>query len=443
MIPGIVGFAGRVRSEGGEVGAAELIDCARALLMVDVADRSEVQHAIRSCLSWAAVDPDRFERVFDEWFSGAELLELGNHAVVDDQDAVVISVETTDAAGVHDEEATLVDETSAEPIDRPSEALDEIGFGRATGLPASDGAGASALGEPDAGSSAVAGGELAHRRPEVHIRLPVDAETVDLEAARLVLEDAVEARSSTLAVATLPRVSLTSEPLAGEERQRIDRAVRQLARRFDGSPSWQRRRGPSGAVDLRRTLRQAVTTAGRPVEVCHVGPRTDAARVIVLVDLSLSVRGSSRLVLHVLHRLRSSVGSVRAFGFVDRFVPIDRALRVGEASRAIEAVLSLVDVDANSDPGQAFRSWWHRWQHLVTPTAHVLVLSDGRCNGHDPAFDVIRRLTRRSASTTWISPEPPGAWSMGRGEMSGYASCVDQAVTLRSLEDLERFARPL
>lgn len=51
---------------------------------------------------------------------------------------------------------------------------------------------------------------------------------------------------------------------------------------------------------------------------------------------------------------------------------------------------------------------------------------------------MIDRITRRSASTTWITPEPEGAWTLGRGEMAQYATLVDKAVSVRSLDDLER-----
>jgi hypothetical protein len=40
-------------------------------------------------------------------------------------------------------------------------------------------------------------------------------------------------------------------------------------------------------------------------------------------------------------------------------------------------------------------------------------------------------------STLWISPEPQGAWTLGRGEMAEYARHVDRAISVRSLADLD------
>ena len=218
----------------------------------------------------------------------------------------------------------------------------------------------------------------------------------------------------------------------------ITKCVRRLKRELRGAPSWRRRPARTGAVDLRRALRRTVTTGGLPIDISYLGDRHDAARLVVLVDLSLSVRGTSRLVLHLLHRLRSSVGSLRTFGFVDTFVPIDRALRTDDAIRAIENVLGSVDLDASSDPGRALRAWWSRWHQIITPETHVMILSDGRCNGNDPGYEIVRKIAARGAATTWISPEPPGAWRLGRGEMAEYGRCVDDAIAVRGLDDLER-----
>ena len=66
-----------------------------------------------------------------------------------------------------------------------------------------------------------------------------------------------------------------------------------------------------------------------------------------------------------------------------------------------------------------------------------MILSDGRCNGNDPAYETVRKITARSASTLWISPEPSGSWTLGRGEMAEYATCVDRALTVRSVGDLD------
>ena len=439
MISGLCGFAELIRSDGGEVGAAELIDVARSFTLIDLADRSAVERAVRINVSWSAVEPERFDELFDRWFGGVDLETVPTPAAHADDTAVAeLEAETVEAARIHVEDSLTIedrrdgiDEATAEDGERgrtPSPAQASGDGGLPTG----------AYGDPAPVRPAEETADLAAREVEITIALPETPAGAELELARGALASALDRRRLGVGAAAIPaRVTALTAPLTSSERDRLVRFARQIDRNLRGAPSWRRRAAATGSIDLRRTMRRTVTTGGLPIDVRNRGRRHDAARLVVLVDVSLSVRGTSRLVLHLLHRMRSSVGSLRAFGFVDSLVPIDRALRTSDPVEAIEGVFGAVDVQANSDPGRALRAWLSRWHALVTPETHVLILSDGRCNGNDPAYDVVRSVTTRSASTVWVSPEPVGAWSLGRGEMERYAASVDDAVTVRSIDDLD------
>ncbi|MEM1334523.1 MAG: hypothetical protein AAGG08_13805, partial [Actinomycetota bacterium] len=74
MIDGLCGFADLVRRHGGDVGAAELIDAARALALTDLADRRSVHRALTLTFAWSTVQPELFDQLFERWFSGADLV---------------------------------------------------------------------------------------------------------------------------------------------------------------------------------------------------------------------------------------------------------------------------------------------------------------------------------------------------------------------------------
>lgn len=453
MISGVVGFANVLRQHGCEVGAAELIDATRALALIDLADRGAVRGALQLTIAWSSVHPVLFDRLFDEWFSGAELAvgdRSGDDTSGEDEghgDAILtLDAETIEAARIHDDDAIAVESTDPDGQGADGATGGEqqpAGRSTAPADPAADGDGltVSSPGELAAAPPGDDDTEDGARREEAVVELPDAPPDVELELARRALADATARRRRLTPVAApRPAVAAVSQPLSADERRQLVQQLRRLGRQLDGAPSWRRARHPRGAVDVRRTMRRSVTNGGLPIDLQHLGRRRDAARVVVLVDLSLSVRGTARLVLNLVHRMRTMLGSVRAFGFVDSCVPIDGALRVADPAVAIERVLGLVDVDASSDPGFALREWWARSHQLVSADTHVIVLGDGRCNGHDPAFDIVERLTNRSASTVWISPEPPGAWTLGRGEMAEYAQRVDRAITVRAIEHLEQLA---
>ncbi|MEM8924970.1 MAG: VWA domain-containing protein [Actinomycetota bacterium] len=443
MISGLCGFAALVRSEGGDVGPAELIDSARALALVDLTDREQVRSALALTLSWSGVHPELFDDLFERWFSGTPLeqaLQGADPPPATDQPMVDLDAETVDAAAIHVDDAVALSTNEATSNDadattsgdrRPSPTRAPVVPGDDDGLVmAAEGTPADAP-PGDADDAAIGGDD------DAVVALPSAPPAVELELARRALAAAVEQRRRLEVRGVARRVQAVSEPLTGSERTEIAKTVRRLNRELDGAPSWRRRRQNNGVIDLRRTMRRTVTTGGIPIEPLHTGRRTSAARLVVLVDLSMSVRGTARLVLHLVHRMRAGVGAIKTYGFVDSCVPIDRALRTADPGAAIERVLRLVDVDASSDPGLALRQWWARSQSVVTPDTHVMFFGDGRCNGRDPAYGIVERATRRSASTLWISPEPEGAWTLGRGEMAAYATRVDRAITVRSIGDLD------
>ncbi len=448
MIDGLCGFADLIRRNGGDVGSAELIDAARALTITDLADRQAIHLTLRFTFTWATAHPQLFDQLFDEWFSGRDL-DIASILDVEtsDEPSVALDADAIEAARIHTDESTAIEVSD----DRRSDDDEPAATGAHRSTDRSPAPGTSTN---DDGTPIAATGSLALVPPrddeadnEAHsgrgvVELPSEPLAVELEMAREALAAARAQRRRRDATSSPRRVHALTQALSADERAQLVRTVRQLDRRLDGAASWQRMRARNGTIDLRRTMRRTVTTAGLPIDVQFTGRRTNAARLVILADLSMSVRGTARLVLHLVHRMRSQVGALRAFGFVDAAVPLDGALRAADPTTAIEQVLGLVDIDTASDPGRAFRQWWTRWHHLVTPSTHVIVLSDGRCNGHDPAFGIVDRIARASATTTWVSPEPPGAWTLGRGEMADYAQRVDRAITIRTIGDLDRLVPP-
>jgi len=444
MISSLCGFANLLRRNGAEVGSAELIDAARALVLTDLADRASVRRAITVTMNWATLNPAQFDRLFDVWYSCADLdLAAITGATAEapkELASVELDADTTDAARIHADDGIVLDERESGGSSAPASTT-------VVDAPPAQGPAPSTPCLDD-GQSAGASGDLAPVPPSEddagHVQamvslvdLPDTPLPEELELARATLADAVERRRHVTTAAAPRRVTAVTEPLLAEERSHLRRCVQRLDRELDGAPAWRRTRRHDGAIDLRRTMRRTVMTGGRPIDLRHAGKRDSAARLVVLVDLSMSVRGTARLVLHLVHRMRSSLGSLRAFGFVDSCVSIDRELRHAKAAMAIEHILGAVDLNASSDPGGALREWSMRWSHLVAPSTHIIILSDGRCNGRDPEFEVVERIRRRSASTIWVSPEPAGAWQLGRGEMDEYARRVDRAITIRSIDDLD------
>ena len=106
----------------------------------------------------------------------------------------------------------------------------------------------------------------------------------------------------------------------------------------------------------------------------------DKPRLVVLADVSLSVRATARFTLHLVHGLQNLFGQVRTFAFVAELVEITDLFEDHPVEHALGLVFGgdVLDVDANSDYGAAFGAFHEDFSSAVTRRTTVLVLGDGR-----------------------------------------------------------------
>jgi len=221
------------------------------------------------------------------------------------------------------------------------------------------------------------------------------------------------------------------------DRRAVDEAARTFLRRHRHDA---RRFGPAhrGRLDTRATWRSARSTGGVPLALRRRGRVRQTPRVLVLVDVSVSVRPTARLALHTADALTRNSRGVRLVVFVDRAGEATAVVRRLPPDRAVAALYDggPVDISAASDYGLALRMVGDLIGGWLDRRTTVLIFGDGRSNGADPGFASVESLVRRGASVHWYTPEPVGAWPLGFGEMQGYAERVTSAHQVRSLSDL-------
>jgi uncharacterized protein with von Willebrand factor type A (vWA) domain len=179
----------------------------------------------------------------------------------------------------------------------------------------------------------------------------------------------------------------------------------------------------------------------RPVTVRKV---EDRPRLMVLCDVSLSVRSTSRFTLHLVHSLQSVASSVRTFAFVKDLVEITDLFSEHRIEEALSLVMAglpaggVLDVDADSDHGAAFDTFLEHYGSAVNRRTTVIVLGDGRNNGNDPRLDVFEEIARRARQTIWLTPEPRFSWGLGGCDLPSYAEFCDRVQVVRGLRGLEQ-----
>ncbi|MDP3894262.1 VWA domain-containing protein, partial [Nocardioides sp.] len=154
-----------------------------------------------------------------------------------------------------------------------------------------------------------------------------------------------------------------AETVDEHERAQLEESLRRLLRSLHGAPRPRRTAAARGVVDGRRTMRSNMRYDGVPFRPVTVAKAHDRPRLLVLCDVSLSVRSTARFTLHLVHSLQSVASSVRTFAFVKDLVEITDLFSEHRIEDALSLVMAglpaggILDVDADSDYGSAFRQF--------------------------------------------------------------------------------------
>jgi uncharacterized protein with von Willebrand factor type A (vWA) domain len=227
--------------------------------------------------------------------------------------------------------------------------------------------------------------------------------------------------------------------LDDKQTQEARALLRKLAERLRARVLRRRKKSRRGRLDVRRTLRRSLRTDGIPVVPVLRRRRVEKPALLLLCDVSDSVRASALFLLELCAVLHDLFASTRAFLFVDRLNEVTELLtaarRAQHSGAAAVAASDAVLGGGNSDYGRALHDVDF---DAVTSKTVVVVLGDGRSNYRDPGLDVAATLKLRAKSVVWLVPEDRGTWGFGDSVIPRYARHADAMLPARTLRDLAR-----
>lgn len=224
-------------------------------------------------------------------------------------------------------------------------------------------------------------------------------------------------------------------------------AIRALlgALRFDPPRRRTRRHvaAKRGALDVRRTVRASLRTAGDPVSRIHRTRASTERRLILLLDVSASMSPYSRALLMFAHVVLSRHPSCEAFCFGTRLTRLTGSLALRDPREALAAVSAAVfDRDAGTRIGDSLRQFLHEHGHAgLARGAIVVICSDGLEIGDpQPLADAMAHLARLAQRIVWLNPlkEDPRYEPITQGMVAALPAIdvLASGHNLRSLEEL-------
>lgn len=226
------------------------------------------------------------------------------------------------------------------------------------------------------------------------------------------------------------------------ERDELERSLDQLARSLRGGLTSRRVVSPRGRIDSARTMRRNMRFDGVPFRPVTVRRREDKPRLVVLADVSLSVRATARFTLHLVHGLQNQFRKVRSFAFVAEIVEVTALFSAHPAEHALGLIFDghTLDVDADSDYGRVLADFRADFRDAIDSRTTVVILGDGRNNGRPANLPGLNEISRHCKELIWLTPEPRYSWGLGGCDLPHYAEHCDRVQVVRDLTGLRRTA---
>jgi hypothetical protein len=237
----------------------------------------------------------------------------------------------------------------------------------------------------------------------------------------------------------------TFATLSDDEVANVTRAVRIFVERLRGGERLRRKRATRGRIDPHRTLRAAMRTGGVPFAPLRRARRRDKPRLVLLCDVSDSVRAEARFMLEFVHAAHELFDRTRSFVFVSELGETTELFMREAPSVALGHAYggTVVSVHSNSNYGRALRDFESRHLHELDRRTTVAILGDGRTNYLDDAADVLDRIRERAGALLWFTPESRSMWATGDSAMMRYAPKCSAVLQVRCARELEEAARAL
>jgi len=452
-------FAGLLRQNGLRISPAEVADAARAVLLTGMEDRASFRGALRATLVKRGQDAAVFDRVFELYFSGIkDLLDGLSGSLLDAIErekleelspqeleklvAQMSPLAQALAMGRTDQLARILRQATLSVDFRGLQSPLQRGFYARRLLQAAGAA------QADKELQQLLQLLQAHGLDPGELELLGKRSSQALqaleEAARRVADHEQKARDpQSRGDQSLLNRSLAS--LTPDEVQRMRAVVRRLAERLKTRLSRRRKARRRGQLSVRRTLRKNLSTGGDPYKLVFRARRPERPEILVLCDVSDSVRNVSRVMLQFVYTLQELYARVRSFVFVSDIGEVTHLFRKTDVSTAVDLATAgrVINLAANSNYGHALKLFHSTWLGSVTRRTTVIVIGDGRSNYNPPNAWVLGDLKRKCRRLVWLCPEERHSWGFGDSEMPLFARYCHRVESVRSLDDLARVAAEL
>jgi uncharacterized protein with von Willebrand factor type A (vWA) domain len=394
----LVRFTRALRRAGAHVPANASITGARALVQIGFDERAYAKSALRACFITEQTDIQTFDALFPEFWR-----------------RLTAGFDVTGPASRND-----VDGNFAQPGQDSiqTQSPDESDVGTTDDTPSDELDGMEAF--------------------ETSVRSArTDSDSED--------DDATDSVTTALYSPTGQRTQV-STPAWGTD-DGFENAFRELTSALVGDRS-RRWGGGDESADVRRALRESVSTGGTVLTVPRRERKRTAVRCHLLVDVSRSVIDviDRSFLVRFLRRARADWRESRVFFFDDRLREVTEAFTASNAQVALDALEQAeTEWGGGTRIGDSIARLQTTAPEAIDRRAVVFIISDGLEMGDVSDLErELSKLSRRAASVLWLNPlAASNAYEPTASGMAAALPFIDGLFAFTGPSDIAELARQL
>ncbi len=203
------------------------------------------------------------------------------------------------------------------------------------------------------------------------------------------------------------------QSITARELPEVEQIIQRLSKKLAVQILRRRKKGPrSGLIDLRRSLRDNLRYGGIIFKIKYKPKRRDREQILLLCDVSASMKKYSAFVLQFLHGLREAVRDLSCFSFSDELENMTQEIKKrGSIHQILEHVIHRSETwGGGTNLGMSLQLLRTKYPDLLNRRTTVIVVSDTRTIALDHAVDELSRLSDRVGRIVWLNPLPREQW---------------------------------
>lgn len=290
------------------------------------------------------------------------------------------------------------------------------------------------------------GGEERHKRKTQFLPPGEASPSDDEDIASTPLDESLLAVVPTFSQQEALRYKDFAE-MSGEELDQAKNIIQRLPKSLGMRRTRRYKAGKGRLINLRRTLRESMRRKGEIIKLPTRSPKEKPRPIVLICDISGSMERYTRVLLHFMHTLASSMYQVESFVFSTDLTRITRQIRQKSVDEALHDVgYTVKQWGGGTRTGESLHTFNYYWSRRVLGRgAIVMVITDGWDRGNIPLLDKeMNRLHRSCERLIWLNPllEAPEYEPLTRGAQAMLPH-VDDFLPIRNLANLEVIIKAL